>query len=155
MRLVIGPMSLVLGCLLAAPARADLGALRLATDKPGGRITVFTSPAPLRAGPVEVKVLAQETDPLRVVARLGDERVEALTQVAGSFQAAWLVLPAAGEWQFEVAGADWQVGFAATVAEPIPSWRALAPWIGWPIVPIALFLVHQWLCRRERPVGQA
>src|SRR5258708_34204239 len=42
--------------------RADGGALRLSERAGGYRITVFTDPTPLRAGPVDVSVFVQDAD---------------------------------------------------------------------------------------------
>src|SRR5215831_20221905 len=41
-------------------ARADGGAVRLREKTGGYQLTVFTSPTPLRAGPVDVSVLVQD-----------------------------------------------------------------------------------------------
>src|SRR5437868_5841580 len=41
-------------------ARADGGMIRLSEQNGKYRITVFTSPAPLRAGPVDISVLVQD-----------------------------------------------------------------------------------------------
>ena len=40
--------------------RADGGTIRLSEQKGNYRITVFTAPTPLRAGPVDISVLVQE-----------------------------------------------------------------------------------------------
>ena len=50
-------------CLILHPASflwADGGTVRLSEEQGRYRITVFTAPAPLRAGPVDVSVLVQE-----------------------------------------------------------------------------------------------
>lgn len=147
-------LSLLVIGLLPALARADLGTLRSSEEQGGYRITVFTSPALPRAGLVEVKVLVQQQGraadvPVRVRAAQGDRRVEALASPATPFQVAMLELDRAGTWHFDVEIAESaRVGFEVDVAEPMPSWLALAPWIGWPIVPILLFVVHQALVRR-------
>ena len=46
--------------LLAAPARGDGGTVRISERAGPYRVTVFTSPSPLRAGPVDVSVLVQD-----------------------------------------------------------------------------------------------
>src|SRR5262249_58128830 len=54
---------LLLSSLIPHPsslARADGGAVRLCERAAGYQITVFTSPTPLRAGPVDVSVLVQD-----------------------------------------------------------------------------------------------
>src|SRR5262249_24158473 len=70
------------------------------------------------------------------------------------FRAAKFTLPEPGRWQIEVVvqlpGGPARVKFDADVAEPLPSWLSLAPWIGWPAVVIGLFLLHQFLAGRNR-----
>src|SRR5436190_18787491 len=46
--------------LLPAVATADGGDIRLSEQQGNYRITVFSAPTPLRAGPVDVSVLVQE-----------------------------------------------------------------------------------------------
>jgi hypothetical protein len=52
-------------CMLFVPPsglRADGGAMRLSERAGGYRVTVFTDPTPLRAGPVDVSVFVQDAD---------------------------------------------------------------------------------------------
>jgi hypothetical protein len=42
------------------PAKGDGGAVRVSREQSGYRITVFSSPSPLRAGPVDISVLVQD-----------------------------------------------------------------------------------------------
>jgi hypothetical protein len=42
-----------------------------------------------------------------------------------------------------------QVGFELEVAERLPTWLAILPWVGWPAVAIMLFGIHQLLVRRR------
>src|SRR5580704_13866550 len=53
---------LVLVGLRGAAARADGGTVRYYDRLGDYRVTVFTSPAPLRAGPVDVSVLVQNVE---------------------------------------------------------------------------------------------
>src|SRR5713226_8801439 len=46
--------------LFPALATADGGTVRLSDQKGNYRITVFTAPTPLRAGPVDISVLVQD-----------------------------------------------------------------------------------------------
>ena len=41
------------------------------------------------------------------------------------------------------------IGSHVDVAEALPRWRQMWPWIGWPAVVIALFGIHQILIRRK------
>src|SRR5438094_6267524 len=50
----------MIGCLVPGQARGDGGTVRLSQQTGGYRITVFTEPTPLRAGPVDVSVLVQD-----------------------------------------------------------------------------------------------
>jgi hypothetical protein len=40
-----------------------------------------------------------------------------------------------------------QVRFELEAAEPLPSWLAMLPWVGWPVLVILLFSIHQLLVR--------
>ncbi|HEV3235669.1 MAG TPA: hypothetical protein VGZ25_01690, partial [Gemmataceae bacterium] len=61
--------------------------------------------------------------------------------------------PEAGQWKMEVEVksrlGETQVQFDLDVAEPLPRWASLWPWIGWPGVVIVFFGLHQWLVRRR------
>jgi hypothetical protein len=143
--------------LLAADVRADVGTLRRSEERGGRRITVLTSPTPLRAGTVEVKVLVQQTGrtipdvQVKVKTSRGDRRQQAAAVASSPFHVATLELAESGRWRIEVeVEKSAPVGFDVEVAEPAPSWHELAPWVAWPIVPIVLFAVHQGLVRRGR-----
>jgi hypothetical protein len=149
--------------------RADGGALRLSEQQAGYRITVFTAPNPLRAGPVDVSVLVQdaatgEAVPEATVAvqatpwgRPGAAvRVPATSEAATNklLRAALFELPEPGRWQIEVEvegkGGLARVRFEAEAGEPLPRWLALWPWFTWPILIVMLFGIHQALGRRKR-----
>jgi hypothetical protein len=161
-------VTILLFCASAAAARADGGTLRLSEHQGGYRISVFTSPTPWRAGPVDVSVLVQD-------AITGDPRADVAvtitlssldqpdtsfveTATAGSatnrlFQAAEFELPRAGRWWIGVAvrgplGAE-ACGFELLASEALPSWLRLSRWIGWPAGVILLFAIHQVLVRRH------
>src|SRR5262245_30989354 len=117
MRLSLFPAAVL--CLLASSAAAfgDGGTPRLLETRGGYRVAVFTSPTPLRAGPVDVAVLVQDaatgaflpsTD---VTVRLRPRGAEAwaITQPATTeaatnklFRAAVFELPSAGAWEVEI-----------------------------------------------------
>ena len=153
-----------------ASARADGGQVRAMQTHGDLKLTVFTSPSPLRAGPIDVSVLLQD-------ARTGETipdaditvtltppnksqpplRVIATTDAATNklLRAALLELPSPGDWQFRVectvpqAESLITATFNATVAEPLPRWLTVWPWFAWPLVAVALFAVHRTLVARR------
>jgi hypothetical protein len=146
--------------------RADGGTVRLSEQQGEYRITIFTSRTPLRAGPVDVSVLVQDAATgelaagvqvtLNVVQR-GSAcvvfRGPATTETATNklYREATFDLPEPGWYSVEVSVAGIagkaQVRFELEAAEALPSWLAMLPWFGWPVVAIALFSVHQLLVR--------
>ncbi len=158
---------LLVGCLVLMPSSvlmADGGTVRLSQRQGGYRITVFTEPTPFRAGPVDISVLVQDC----VTGRpMPDARVtiraaprgrpdEALHQSATSeaatnklFRAAVFELPQPGWWEVEVAvesrHGQTRVRFEVEAAEAAPPWLSLWPWLGWPVLAVFLFGVHQVL----------
>jgi hypothetical protein len=150
-------------------ARADGGALRLSERQGRYRVSVFTSPTPLRAGTVDVSVFVQDpatgeplpdaTVTVRATPRgRPGETVEcaATTETATNklFKAAVFDLPEPGVWDVEVL-VEGPRGPAAVrleveAAEPTPRWRTLWPWFGWPALVVVLFGVHRLLARRRR-----
>ena len=67
--------------------------------------------------------------------------------------AATFTLPEAG-WdsvEASIVGAlgETQVRFDAEAAEPLLPGLAMLPWVGWPLLVIAIFVVHQLLVRRK------
>src|SRR5262249_8102949 len=134
----------------------------------GYRITVFTEPTPFRAGPVDVSVLVQDArtgQPVkeaRVTVRAalrgrpGEAAVHPATVEAATnklFRAACFEVPEPGWWEIEVAvegeRGPAQVSFEVEAAEPLPRWLSLWPWLGWPVLAIVLFAVHQVLVWRQ------
>src|SRR5437868_14526508 len=106
-------------CLAIMPAivLADAGAVRVSQRYGNRQITVFTDPTPLRAGPVDVSILVQDTttggaildDAITInVAPLGRSSTAThhrATNAAANnklFQAAQFDLPRAGQWEFTV-----------------------------------------------------
>jgi len=148
--------------------RADGGTVRLSEQKGNYRITVFTAPTPLRAGPVDVSVFVQEAateEPLsdvRVAVKavrrgsLGAPICHSATAEAATnklYRAAIFDLPEPGWYALGVciegALGKAQVCLEVEAAEPLPSWPGMWPWVGWPVVAILLFGVHQLLVRRK------
>jgi hypothetical protein len=146
--------------------RADGGTVRLSEQNGNYRITVFTAPTPLRAGPMDISVLVQDAstqEPASDVqvtikaAWRGSPAVAlqhpATTEAATNklYYAATFDLPEPGWYSLEVsiAGAlgAAQVRFELEAAEPLPPWLAMWPWVGWPVLVILLFSIHQLLVR--------
>lgn len=158
-------------CLLlwpVPPTRADGGIPRLSQIAGGYRVSVFTSPTPFRAGPVDVSVLVQDAESGQVasdvkitVKAAPRDRPEQTVSVPATaeaatnklYRAAVFDLPEPGWWEIEVeiegGRGTAQVSFALEAAEPLPQWQTLAPWVGWPAVVVALFSLHQVLVRRR------
>jgi hypothetical protein len=149
-------------CATVSPALGDGGTLRFSGRRGDRVVTVFTAPAPLRAGPIDLSVLVQDsgtgrpiTDlPIEVHAqRIGHAkttiRAAATTEAATNklLRAARLELSAPGQWRFDVlvrgVTQSQQVGFDVLVAEPVTPWLQMIFWIAWPIVPIGLFALAQ------------
>jgi hypothetical protein len=146
--------------------RADGGAIRLSEQRGSYRITVFTAPTPLRAGPVDISVLVQEAatgEPVSGVQVIikaewhGFPRVvrqhPATTEAATNklYYAATFDLPEPGWYSVEVsiegAMGEAQVCFELDAVDPAPPWLAMWPWVGWPVLAILLFGIHQLLVR--------
>ncbi|HSP96511.1 MAG TPA: hypothetical protein VL049_04615 [Candidatus Dormibacteraeota bacterium] len=132
-------------------------------------VTVFTSPTPLRAGPIDVSILVQDahsgdvvTDAAITVALRANAQPS--RTVSGSatrdqatnklLYAALLELPAAGAWQVEIAieraDTTTTLAFAADAAPPLPPWRTYWPYFALPVIAIAVYGLHQWLVLRRQ-----
>jgi hypothetical protein len=143
-----------------APARADGGSLRLSGIRGVYQINVFTAPTPFRAGDVDISTLvldaatgsprteAQVTVRMTKSGRLALE-YPATTEAATNklFRAARFKLPEPGRWHLEVeiGGQDGPavIGGEVDAAEPLPPWQEMWPWICWPSVAVAVFIIHQ------------
>lgn len=157
--------------LLQSPAalHADGGIVRLSERLRDYRITVFTSPNPLRAGPVDVSIFVQDAasgEPIagaRITVQASprahpDESIvcPATTEAATNklFQSALFDLPEAGWWDvtIKVEGLrdPVEVHFEMEADKPLPHVWEMLPWIAWPIIVIVLFFVHKWLVQRKR-----
>jgi hypothetical protein len=148
---------------------ADGGVVQLRKRAGDYQITVFTSPTPLRAGPVDVSVLVQDAatgecmPEAQVTVRLkvsGAERMlecPATTEVATNklLRAAEFQLPEPGCWDVSVAvegpHGPAVVQFGIQADEPPPRWLELWPWFSWPAFAVALFGTYQVLVRRKVP----
>ncbi|MBX3026891.1 hypothetical protein KF840_18440 [bacterium] len=168
----IAPAALLLAALpLAAPAGADGGAVRLSERVGDLVITVFTSPTPLRAGPIDVSALLLDGRSGDVIGDAGvtvtlrnpQPEETMVTATASRAQAtnkllyaALLDLPAAGAWRVEVAidragHPPAAVTFDVDAAPPLPPWRTYWPYFALPALAVAVYALHQWLVLRRRP----
>lgn len=154
---------------------ADGGTVRLSERKGDYRITVFTSPTPLRAGSIDISVFVQDAasgQPIsgtQVIVRAtprghaGETDYHAATTAAATnklYQAAVFDLTEPGWWDVEIAidglREPCNLSFSMEVDQRLPRLWEMAPWMAWPALAIALFGVHQWLVRRkERRPQQA
>lgn len=162
-RLPAGGMlfALVLTVTWCKAAGADGGSMCVSTTTGGYRITVFTSPTPLRCGFADVSVLVQESltnEPITQVqatvrasnatGRVLEHEATARAATNKLFRSAHMELPEKGRWRLHVdvygphgpAEADCEV----EVGEALPRWLEIWPWIGWPGLVILLFGIHQW-----------
>jgi hypothetical protein len=149
-------------------AMGDGGTLRFSGRRADRLITVFTAPAPLRSGPVDISILLQDADsgtplsdvPIMVRAHpthsLGEKiNVPATTEAATNklMRAARLDFTEPGTWHVQVDVQDRaqevQIEFDVEVAEALPQWLEMWPWICLPIPVIALFGIHQVFARRR------
>ncbi len=162
-------LALALLVLFPANVRADGGTLQFSNRCGAYRITLFTAPPTLRAGPVDFSVLVQPIDP---EPRQPEHPVTVYVYPVGNperriggtatreaatnklFRAIQLHLSEPGQWRAEVALDSPQgalrVECELEVGPAHPSWLDLAGWIGWPAVMILLFVIHQWLVQRDR-----
>jgi hypothetical protein len=166
-------MLLLLSSLIPHPssfARADGGAVQLRERAGDYQITVFTSPTPLRAGPVDISVLVQDAatgecmPETRVTVCLKVPGAERMLEYPATTEAATNKLLRASEFQLPEPG-WWDVSvvvegphgpavvrFGIQADEPPPRWLDLWPWFSWPALAVALFGAHRVLVRRKVPV---
>lgn len=166
--------AVLLCCAFPLTARADGGTVRLMEVAGDWRITAFTSPTPLVAGPIDVSVMVQNAETgevltpgpqVQVTALPLERRGPPLTAPAISeaatnklLQAAHLELPYEGKWQFtiEVTRPDQSAArlrFDAEAAPLPPRWFTLWPWFCWPAGAILLYALHRQFTKPRRGSG--
>ena len=152
-----------------AIASADGGRVVLVERQGDYRISVFASPDPLRAGPIDISILLQDatTDAPIADAQIDvtlsprDQRGPTLRTTATSaaatnklLRAALLDLPTPGTWDAEIAiTADHgpaNVHFAIEAGPPLPRWLTVWPWFTWPVGAVFLFSLHRHLVWRKQ-----
>ena len=163
-------VSLVL-LIVSAPVAADGGIVRVSRRSGPWRLTVFSDPTPLRAGPADLSVLVQDADTddaildatisvlLTPVDPPGPSMlVEATPEAAENrlLRSALVDLPGAGRWRLEVTamrgGIESRVSCDLEVGPPLPPIVDLWIWFLLPVLVIMLIILNQWLQRRgSRP----
>jgi hypothetical protein len=152
-------------------ARADGGQIRHTTAEANYQLTVFTSPTPLRAGPIDISVLLQDaathqtiTDATITVELTSPNKQQppihaAATTAAATnklLSAALLELPTAGKWNVRIecippaAAATITANFTMEAAPPLPPWLAVWPWFTWPFAAVLVFAIHRRLVAQRK-----
>lgn len=147
--------------------RADGGVVRWSGRAGAYAVTVFTTPTPLRVGPVDVSVLVQEATTLRpmpdarvVLELTSPDRTSfhfAATREASAnklMTAAQFDWPCAGRWHV-TARIDGKHGqekaqFDVEVHDPLPHWQELWAWIALPFAVAGLYALLQKYARPLR-----
>jgi len=145
---------------------ADGGTLQLRRETGPFVITVFTAPAPMTAGPIDLSVMVQSRENLaplldadvdvRLRSANGTEVAASATRVNAQnklLYAAPLLLPASGNWTFEI---DVKAGTARTTvsgdfhveSQPRPL-SAYWGYIAFPAVMILIFAMRERLVRNR------
>jgi hypothetical protein len=148
-------------------AQADGGAVQFGKSAGPFVITVFTTPTPLRAGPVDISLMIQSREnqqpvlDCQTLVQLHKEgamsiSAEATHETAHNklFYGAQVKIPEPGPWELDVAikQGDVSIDVAGEIiiasAKPVflVYWRSLAL----PPLIISLFAMNQWLKRRNR-----
>jgi hypothetical protein len=150
--------------LAAAAARGDGGLLRLKQIAGPYDISVFTAPAPLRVGRIDVSVMVlRQTDHAPVLDAAvdvtlrgpgGELRAPATVAAATNklLYAALIEVPAPGRWTLSArvrsGTSDVTVAGEVDVAPALsPAWT-FWPYLMLPALAVALFVLHQWLKAR-------
>jgi hypothetical protein len=146
-----------------------MGRLILVQQQGTTRISVFVSPVPLRAGPIDISVLLQNAeteqpiDSAEVHLRVGSNDASGpaiyavATQAAATnklLKAALFELPAPGAWDVEInyiANHDTadQVRCTLQAGPPLAKWFTVWPWFSWPAVVVLLYGLHRRLILRK------
>src|SRR5262245_47840960 len=151
-------------------ARADGGVIQMTKTAGPFVITVFTTPAPLRAGPVDISVLIQNrenSEPVlnaQVLIQLRKETGLLITAQATSataqnklLYATTMNIPEAGQWEIEVrVQQDEQtVSVSETIAVAPSRSLLFSHWqnLALPPLVIFLFVLNQWLKRRHQLIA--
>jgi hypothetical protein len=170
--LIIVMSSFLTLALCSVPALADGGRVVLMERQVDCRISVFTSPDPLRAGPIDISVLIQDAEtgkPItnaQIIVTLTSASAPSRTIHAVAtndaatnklLSAALVDLPASGEWSTEISclaqHTAFQVHFTIDAGEPTLARLDVWPWFTWPAGAVILFGIHRRLVWRRRPAS--
>ena len=165
---ILSACSLSLG-LCCAVALADGGRVVLIERHGSYRISVFTSPNPLRAGPIDISVLLQDADTGNAITNA--QVSVSLTPSSGSgrtiravatndaatnklLSAALVELPEAGLWDVEITclaeHGPARVHFRADAGPRSSRWMNVWPWFSWPAAVVLLFGIHRRFVSRRK-----
>jgi hypothetical protein len=170
-------ITVISGCLLIGAcctrASADMGRLFLVERHGDHRISVFISPDPLRAGPIDISVLLQDAETgqpvddahvtVQVTSSDGSGRIiqAVATHAAATnklLRAALIELPSPGSWDVEIAyiagrNPARQLRFTIEAGQQMARWLTMWPWFGWPAAVVLLYGVHRWLASQGSSRG--
>lgn len=155
--------------MLLAQARgfADGGTVQMRKDAGPFLVTVFTSPVPLSAGPVDISILLQNLDGLSPVL---DARVSVLLRREASrteicahatreqahnklLYAALVTLPESGKWHVSITtlhnASRTEISGEIDVTQSHVIAGSYSGYIALPPVMIAVFVIREWLIRRK------
>ena len=164
---------LLLLCAVAVPAFSDGGQVILHKRTQALTVTVFASPAPPRAGIVDVSVLVQSTATLDPVldaqvwlrfSKSGSptQRVQATRAQAGNkfLYAAAVPLDKPGDWEISIEArgpgqpSPVAVSGSLAVASEQPRFGTYAGYLVLPFLALLVLALHQWLkLRLDRRYG--
>lgn len=160
----------LLSLVIAGVAHADGGTLRIRDDAGPLRISVFTTPEPLRAGFADLSVLVQRRDAdasvldAEVALHLDgpaasgsiDARATRAAATNKLFYAATVALPTPGIWNLRVNVRDGGDSFTVTgvlpVEAPAPRLLSLWPYLALPPIAVLLFAIREWRRRKRAPL---
>lgn len=163
------PLVLLVTLLAPHSLWADGGLLRLAAETGEFRLIVFTSPTPLRAGPVDLSVMVQDRETREpvldasVAVRLSSGPGGRTLDVAATrdqatnrlLYTALFELPESGRWRVELdvrrGGVRAGVSLDLVAASSAPALLVLWPYWILPLLVIVLFGLHQW---RSQQLGR-
>ncbi|TWT38712.1 hypothetical protein [Blastopirellula retiformator] len=159
-------VAVILGIAYQQAALADGGKVQLRRQMDPYQLTIFTSPTPLRAGPVDISVLVQDAEgqvasdvqiELQLTSESGAILTPPVSQATATnklLQSAKFVLPEAGVWQVEaeIAGeATVDLNFEITAAKAHSDWQTAGWMLLLPVALVALFILREKIDEGSKP----
>lgn len=157
---------------LVQTAGGDGGQVRFSRRSGPYVITVFTTPTPLRVGRADVSVMVQDPETEQIAGnvevsvhltsrqgRVSTRAYPATRKQATNklLEAATVDFPSPGWWTIavKVKGTQGpsQVQFTTEVLAKSPPWFSFFPWIAWPLAPIGLFALREFVVFVNRSAG--